>query len=173
MKVVNWIVGIILLISLILNGILIYKQVNQSVPERLEIHDTIIVKQDSIIEKTIYQTYVDTCIIHDIVYMDSVIKVTDTIRVPIEHKVSEFNIEKDSLRLNERIWHSGYRSVIDSIQVEYDWQYTIPKPQPKRFGLVWNVGLYTGYGINFNNGQYYFSPEVGIGGSIGFGGLIK
>jgi len=47
------------------------------------------------------------------------------------------------------------------------------KPKQKKIGLVWNIGLYTGYGINFNNGQYYFSPEVGVGASIGIGGIIK
>jgi len=47
-----------------------------------------------------------------------------------------------------------------------------PKKQ-KKIGIVWNVGVYAGYGINFNNGQYYFSPEVGIGGSIGIGGFVK
>ena len=126
MKTLNWIFGIILLCSLILNGILIYKQANQSVPERIEIHDSIFLTKDSIVTKTIYETFIDTFVVHDIVYMDSVIKVTDTIRVPIEHKVSEFNIEKDSLMLNERIWHSGYRTTIDSIAVDYSLNYSIP-----------------------------------------------
>lgn len=172
-KVINWIVAILFLCSLICTGILLYKQHNQSVPECIYVHDTITITKDSIIEKTLYRTYVDSFIDIQYIVLSDTITVTDTIRIPIDHNVSEFNITKDSLSIQERIWHSGYRSVIDSIQVEYDWQYTIPKPQPKRFGLAWNVGVYAGYGINFNNGQYYFSPEVGVGASIGFGGIIK
>lgn len=56
--------------------------------------------------------------------------------------------------------------------MQYEWQYTIPK-QEKKIGIVWSLGFYAGYGMNFNNGQYYFSPEIGIGGSIGIGGKIK
>jgi len=97
----------------------------------------------------------------------------DTIEIPIEHKVSEFKIEKDSLKITEKIHHSGWHSNIDSVELDYSFNYELMKPKQKKIGLVWNIGLYTGYGINFNNGQYYFSPEVGVGGSIGIGGIIK
>ena len=97
----------------------------------------------------------------------------DTIYLPIEHHQSEFSIQKDSLTINETIWHSGFHSTIDSIKLDYNWNYEIPKPKPKKIGLVFNIGPYIGYGINFNNGQYYFSPEVGVGVSIGIGGIIK
>ena len=166
---VNWIVGILLLVSLILNSILVYHHYNQSAPEVIEIHDTTIIRKDSIVEKIKYKTKFDTII--DIQLKDTLIH--DTIEIPIEHKVSEFNLNKDSFELKQKIHHSGFHSVIDSVECSYSFNYEVKPPKPKKIGLVWNVGLYTGYGINFNNGQYYFSPEVGVGASIGIGGIIK
>ena len=132
-------------------------------------HDTVTITKDSIITKTKYKSVFDT--ITEIQYKDTVLY--DTIYLPIEHHQSEFSIKKDSLTINETIWHSGFHSTIDSIKLDYNWNYEIPKPKHKKIGLVLNIGLYTGYGINFNNGQYYFSPEVGVGVSIGIGGIIK
>ena len=131
-----------------------------------------VIKQDSIIEKIKFITKRDTVVqfirINDV----DTIRDTLTVSIPIEHKTSEFIIKKDSLTINETIHHSGWNSHIDSINIAYSWNYTLPKVKQKKIGLVWNVGLYTGYGINFNNGHYYFSPEVGVGASIGGGGLI-
>ena len=121
------------------------------------------------LQKTKYKSVFDTIV--KIQYKDTVLY--DTVRIPIEHNQSEFSIKKDSLTINETIWHSGFHSTIDSIKLDYNLNYEITKPKPKKIGLVWNIGLYAGYGINFNNGQYYFSPEVGVGASIGFGGIIK
>ena len=132
-------------------------------------HDTVTITKDSIITKTKYKSVFDT--ITEIQYKDTIIY--DTIYLPIEHNQSEFSIQKDSLTINETIWHSGFHSTIDSIKLDYNLNYEIPKPKPKKIGIVWNIGPYIGYGINFNNGQYYFSPEVGVGVSIGFGGIIK
>ena len=132
-------------------------------------HDTVTIHTDSIQEKIVYRTNFDT--ITEIQYKDTVLY--DTIEIPVEHKVSEFKIEKDSLKITEKIYHSGFHSTIDSIKLDYNWNYEIPKPKPKKIGIVWNIGPYIGYGINFNNGQYYFSPEVGVGVSIGIGGIIK
>ena len=132
-------------------------------------HDTVSIHTDSIHEKIVYNTKFDTIV--EIQYKDTIIY--DTIEIPIEHKVSEFKIEKDSLKITEKIYHSGFHSTIDSIKLDYNWNYEIPKSKPKKIGIVWNIGPYIGYGINFNNGQYYFSPEVGVGVSIGIGGIIK
>ena len=132
-------------------------------------HDTVTITKDCVITKTKYKTIFDT--ITEIQYKDTVLY--DTIYLPIEHKQSVFSIKKDSLTINETIWHSGFHSTIDSIKLDYNWNYEIPKPKPKKIGIVWNIGPYIGYGINFNNGQYYFSPEVGVGVSIGIGGIIK
>lgn len=169
MKAINWIIGILLLVSLICNGLQFYCLMHQSVPECVYLHDTVTITKDSIITKTKYKSVFDT--ITEIQYKDTVIH--DTVRIPIEHNQSEFSIKKDSLTINETIWHSGFHSTIDSIKLDYNLNYEITKPKPKKIGLVWNIGLYAGYGINFNNGQYYFSPEVGVGASIGFGGIIK
>ena len=138
-------------------------------PECKYVTDTVTIYKDSIITKTKYKSVFDTII--EIRYKDTVLY--DTVYMPIEHKVSEFELKKDSLTINETIWHSGFHSSIDSIKLDYKWNYEIIKQKPKKFGFIWGVGPYIGYGINFNNGQYYFSPEVGIGVSIGIGGFIK
>ena len=168
-KVLNWIFVILLLVSLICNGLQFYQIKHLSVPEAIYLHDTVTIKKDSIITKTKWKTHFDT--ITEIQYKDTIIR--DTVRIPIEHKVSEFKIEKDSLKITEKIHHSGWHSNIDSVELDYSFNYELMKPKQKKIGLVWNIGLYTGYGINFNNGQYYFSPEVGVGASIGIGGIIK
>ena len=132
-------------------------------------HDTVTITKDCVITKTKYKTVFDTIV--EIQYKDTVLY--DTIYLPIEHNQSEFSIKKDSLTINETIWHSGFHSTIDSIKLDYNWNYEIPKQKPKKIGIVWNIGPYIGYGLNFNKGQYYFSPEVGVGVSIGIGGIIK
>ena len=168
-KALNIVFGILLLVSLIFNGYSFYQLRHLDAPGTIYLHDTVTITKDSIITKTKYKSVFDT--ITEIQYKDTVLY--DTIYLPIEHKQSEFSIKKDSLTINETIWHSGFHSTIDSIKLDYNWNYEIPKPKPKKIGIVWNIGPYIGYGINFNNGQYYFSPEVGVGVSIGIGGIIK
>ena len=168
-KALNIVFGILLLVSLIFNGYCFYQLRHLDAPGTIYLHDTVTITKDSIITKTKYKSVFDT--ITEIQYKDTVLY--DTIYLPIEHKQSEFSIKKDSLTINETIWHSGFHSTIDSIKLDYNWNYEIPKQKPKKIGIVWNIGPYIGYGINFNNGQYYFSPEVGVGVSIGIGGIIK
>ena len=168
-KALNIIFGILFLLSLIFNGYSLYQLRHLDAPGAIYLHDTVTITKDCVITKTMWRTNFDT--ITEIQYKDTVLY--DTIYLDIEHKVSEFKIEKDSLKITEKIYHSGFHSTIDSIKLDYNWNYEIPKPKPKKIGLVWNIGPYIGYGINFNKGQYYFSPEVGVGVSIGFGGIIK
>lgn len=168
-KVLNWIFGILLLLSLIFNGYSLYQLRHLDAPGTIYLHDTVTITKDCVITKTMWKTNFDT--ITEIQYKDTIIY--DTIEIPIEQKVSEFKIEKDSLKISQKIYHSGFHSTIDSIKLDYNWNYEIPKPKPKKIGIVWNIGPYIGYGINFNKGQYYFSPEVGVGVSIGIGGIIK
>lgn len=168
-KVLNIIFVILFLVSLIFNGYSFYQLKHLDAPECVYVSDTVTIHTDSIITKTKYKSIFDTIV--EIQYKDTVLY--DTIQVPIEHNQSDFSIKKDSLTINETIWHSGFHSTIDSIKLDYNWNYEITKPKPKKIGIVWNIGLYTGYGLNFNNGQYYFSPEVGVGLSIGIGGIIK
>ena len=165
----NWIFGILFLVSLIFNGYCFYQLRHLDAPGTIYLHDTVTITKDCVITKTMWKTNFDT--ITEIQYKDTVLY--DTIYLPIEHNQSEFSIKKDSLTINETIWHSGFHSTIDSIKLDYNWNYEIPKQKPKKIGIVWNIGPYIGYGINFNNGQYYFSPEVGVGASIGIGGIIK
>ena len=168
-KALNIVFGILLLVSLIFNGYSFYQLRHLDAPGTIYLHDTVTITKDSIITKTKYKSVFDTIV--KIQYKDTVLY--DTIYLPIEHNQSEFSIKKDSLTINETIWHSGFHSTIDSIKLDYNWNYEIPKQKPKKIGIVWNSGPYIGYGINFNNGQYYFSPEVGVGVSIGIGGIIK
>ena len=168
-KALNIVFGILFLVSLIFNGYSFYQLRHLDAPGTIYLHDTVTITKDSIITKTKWKTNFDTIV--KIQYKDTVLY--DTIYLPIEHHQSEFSIKKDSLTINETIWHSGFHSTIDSIKLDYNWNYEIPKPKPKKIGIVWNIGPYIGYGINFNNGQYYFSPEVGVGVSIGIGGIIK
>ena len=168
-KALNIVFGILFLVSLIFNGYSFYQLRHLDAPGTIYLHDTVTIHTNSIQEKIVYKTKFDT--ITEIQYKDTVLY--DTIEIPIEQKVSEFKIEKDSLKITEKIYHSGFHSTIDSIKLDYNLNYEIPKPKPKKIGIVWNIGPYIGYGINFNNGQYYFSPEVGVGVSIGFGGIIK
>ena len=168
-KALNIVFVILFLVSLIFNGYSFYQLRHLDAPGTIYLHDTVTISKDCVITKTKWKTVFDT--ITEIQYKDTVLY--DTIYLPIEHHQSEFSIKKDSLTINETIWHSGFHSTIDSIKLDYNWNYEIPKPKPKKIGLVFNIGPYIGYGINFNNGQYYFSPEVGVGVSIGFGGIIK
>ena len=168
-KALNIVFGILFLVSLIFNGYSFYQLRHLDAPGTIYLHDTVTISKDSIITKTKWKTNFDTIV--KIQYKDTVLY--DTIYLPIEHHQSEFSIKKDSLTINETIWHSGFHSTIDSIKLDYNWNYEIPKQKPKKIGIVWNIGPYIGYGINFNNGQYYFSPEVGVGVSIGIGGIIK
>ena len=168
-KTINIVFGILFLVSLIFNGYSFYQLRHLDAPGTIYLHDTVTITKDCVITKTKYKTNFDTIV--EIQYKDTVLY--DTIYLPIEHHQSEFSIKKDSLTINETIWHSGFHSTIDSIKLDYNWNYELPKQKPKKIGIVFNIGPYIGYGINFNNGQYYFSPEVGVGVSIGFGGIIK
>lgn len=168
-KALNIVFGILFLVSLIFNGYSFYQLRHLDAPGTIYLHDTVTITKDCVITKTMWKTNLDTIV--EIQYKDTVLY--DTIYLPIEHNQSEFSIKKDSLTINETIWHSGFHSTIDSIKLDYNWNYEIPKQKPKKIGIVWNIGPYIGYGINFNKGQYYFSPEVGVGVSIGIGGIIK
>ena len=171
MKVINWIVGISLLVSLILNGLQFYLLKQQNAPECILVTDTVVIKQDSIIEKVKWKTKFDTII--DLQYKDTIIH--DTIQIPIEHKVSEFNLKKDSFELKQKIHHSGFHSVVDSIECNYTFNYEVTKPKPKKIGFVWYIGLGVGGGanINVNNRTFDYGPNFGLQGGVGIGGYIK
>lgn len=171
MKVINWIVGILLLVSLVLNGILVYKHCNQSAPEYIYVTDTMVIQKDSIIEKIKYKTKFDTII--DLQYKDTIIH--DTIEIPIEHKVSEFNFKKDSFELKQKIHHSGFHSVIDSVECNYTFNYEVTKPKPKKFGWCITFGPSFNFGFNYDmvGNRVGAGPGVGVSVVVGPSYIIK
>ena len=171
MKAINWIIGILLLVSLICNGLQFYCLKHQSVPEAIYLHDTVTITKDRVITKTKYKSVFDT--ITKIQYKDTVLY--DTIYLPIEHHQSEFFIKKDSLTINETIWHSGFNSTIDSIKLDYNWNYEIPKPKPKKFGWSITFGPSINYGITLDtqNKTWTHGPSAGFSIVIGPSFIIK
>lgn len=170
-KVINWIVGISLLVALIICGLQFYYIHNQNAPECVYLTDTVVIKQDSIIEKIKYVTEWDTVI--DVQYKDTIIH--DTVRLPIEHKVDSFSIKKDSLTINEKIHHSGFHSTIDSVELDYKLNYEIPKPKPKKFGWCITFGPSVNYSITLDvqNKTWSNGPSVGVSVVVGPSYIIR
>lgn len=170
-KALNIVFGILFLVSLIFNWYSLYQLRHLDAPGTIYLHDTVTITKDCVITKTMWKTNFDT--ITEIQYKDTVLY--DTIYLPIEHHQSEFSIKKDSLTINETIWHSGFHSTIDSIKLDYNWNYEIPKPKPKKIGIVWFVGPTVTGGVNFNanNKTFDYGPSVGISVGVGIGGIIK
>lgn len=170
-KTLNIVFGILFLVSLIFNGYSLYQLRHLDAPGTIYLHDTVTITKDNIITKTKYKSIFDT--ITEIQYKDTVLY--DTIYLPIEHHQSEFSIQKDSLTINETIWHSGFHSTIDSIKLDYNWNYEIPKQKSKKIGIVWFVGPTVTGGVNFNtnNKTFDYGPSVGISVGVGIGGIIK
>lgn len=170
-KALNIVFGILFLVSLIFNGYSFYQLRHLDAPGTIYLHDTVTITKDSIITKTKYKSVFDT--IREIQYKDTIIY--DTIYLPIEHKQSEFSIKKDSLTINETIWHSGFHSTIDSIKLDYNWNYEMPKPKPKKFGWCITFGPSLNFGINLdmNNKTFNYGPSAGFSIVIGPSYIIK
>lgn len=170
-KILNIIFGILILVLLFLSGYMFYQLKHLDAPEVIYMHDTITIRKDSIVEKLKFVTYYDTIL--DIHYKDSIIH--DTIKIPIEHKVDSFTIQKDSLKIMEKIHHSGFKSTIDSVELNYEWQYTFQPKKQRKWGLVWFVGPTVTGGVNFNvnNKTFDYGPSVGLSVGVGIGGIIK
>ena len=171
MKALNWIIGVLLLVSLIFNGLQFYYLKHLSVPECVYVSDTVTIKQDSIITKTKWKTKFDTII--DVQYKDTILH--DTIYMPIEHKVSEFELKKDSFELKQKIHHSGWHSNIDSVECSYSLNYEIMKPKPKKFGWCITFGPSINYGITLDtqNKTWCTGPSAGFSIVIGPSYIIK
>ena len=133
--------------------------------------DTVTIKQDSIITKTKWKTKFDTII--DVQYKDTILH--DTIYMPIEHKVSEFELKKDSFELKQKIHHSGWHSNIDSVECSYSLNYEIMKPKPKKFGWCITFGPSINYGITLDtqNKTWCTGPSAGFSVVIGPSYIIK
>ena len=133
--------------------------------------DTVTIKQDSIITKTKWKTKFDTII--DVQYKDTILH--DTIYMPIEHKVSEFELKKDSFELKQKIHHSGWHTNIDSVECSYSLNYEIMKPKPKKFGWCITFGPSINYGITLDtqNKTWCTGPSAGFSVVIGPSYIIK
>lgn len=171
MKALNWIIGVLFLVSLIFNGLQFYYLKHLSVPECVYVSDTVTIKQDSIITKTKWKTKFDTII--DVQYKDTILH--DTIYMPIEHKVSEFELKKDSFELKQKIHHSGWHTNIDSVECSYSLNYEIMKPKPKKFGWCITFGPSINYGITLDvqNKTWTNGPSAGFSVVIGPSYIIK
>lgn len=126
----------------------------------------------------------DTFYIHhtDTVLKDTIIykwkKVKDTVYLPKDTQLLvEQKCYEDSL---STIWISGIESDIDSIE------YRIPRDtfriqteitntviEEIRSGWGITIGFYAGYGGYVDNRQVKLSPEIGIGGTIGWTYIFK
>lgn len=170
-KILNIIFGILLLVLLLFSGYSFYQMRHQDAPEVIYLHDTVTIKKDSIITKTKWKTKWDT--ITEIQYKDTVLY--DTIYLDIEHNQSDFSIKKDSLTINETIWHSGFHSTIDSIKLDYNWNYEITKPKPKKFGWCITFGPSINYSITLDtrNKTWSNGPSVGVSIVVGPSYIIK
>jgi len=135
------------------------------------VSDTVTIKQDSIITKTKWKTHFDT--IKEIHYKDTILH--DTIYMPIEHKVSEFELKKDSFELKQKIHHSGWHTNIDSVECSYSLNYEIMKPKPKKFGWCITFGPSINYGITLDaqNKTWCTGPSAGFSIVIGPSYIIK
>ena len=171
MKALNWIIGVLLLVSLIFNGLQFYQLKHLSVPECVYVSDTVTIHTDSIITKTKWKTKFDTII--DVQYKDTILH--DTIYMPIEHKVSEFELKKDSFELKQKIHHSGWHTNIDSVECSYSLNYEIMKPKPKKFGWCITFGPSINYGITLDvqNKTWCTGPSAGFSVVIGPSYIIK
>ena len=171
MKALNWIIGVLLLVSLIFNGLQFYYIRHLDAPECVYVSDTVTIKKDSIITKTKWKTKFDTII--DVQYKDTILH--DTIYMPIEHKVSEFELKKDSFELKQKIHHSGWHSNIDSVECSYTLNYEIMKPKPKKFGWCITFGPSINYGITLDmqNKTWTNGPSAGFSIVIGPSYIIK
>ena len=171
MKALNWIIGVLLLVSLIFNGLQFYYIRHLDAPECVYLTDTVTIKKDSIITKTKWKTKFDTII--DVQYKDTILH--DTIYMPIEHKVSEFELKKDSFELKQKIHHSGWHSNIDSVECSYSLNYEIMKPKPKKFGWCITFGPSINYGITLDtqNKTWCTGPSAGFSIVIGPSYIIK
>ena len=170
-KTFNWIIGILLLVSLIFNCIGFYYYSHPASPEVIYLTDTITIPHDSIITKIKWKTKFDTII--DVQFKDSIIH--DTVRLPIEHKVDSFTLHKDSLTVTEKIHHSGFHSNIDSVEFSYNLHYTVQPVKPKNFGWCLTVGPSISYGVNLNTTtkQFDYGPSLGVSIVVGPSWIIK
>jgi hypothetical protein len=162
-KLKNYLIIGLLVTNLIVLGMYIYrKPVQVEIPKIVTVTDTITVEQIKEKTKLVYVEHYDTIVVYN----------TDTltIEIPIEHKQYVDTFSTDTTNLSVRIDYSGYKSKIDTIMYDFNYQ---PKVQPikkqkMKFGQSITLGVQCGYGIAVNQ-QPSFQPYIGIGITYGIG----
>lgn len=126
------------------------------------IHDTINITKFETKIKEVPVYYYDT--IFNNVFVSSTtndtIKIIDTLRIPIETNETSFNIKKDSFEVNGIITHSGFKSTIENIELDY--KYTLPKQKKPR---KWHIALQGGFGVQYGliKNEFDVGPYIGLG----------
>ena len=125
---------------------------------------------------TIYIHHTDTVLKDTIIYKWK--KVKDTVYLPADTMLFvEQKYYEDSF---SAVWISGIEPEIDSIKhfiprdtvlVNTEITHTIVDEVRSGFGIC--LGGYAGYGGAVKDGQVYVSPEIGIGGTIGWCYIFK
>ena len=126
---------------------------------------------------TLYFTKYDTVYVPKIQWKEKIkeVKIIDTVYVSKDTflEVTQKHYE-DSIA---SIYISGIEPELDSVRYflptkEVCIKKEIQTTKYKKSGLVFSIGLYCGYGGAINNGVLFMSPEIGVGGSIGWGWII-
>ena len=163
-KLKNWIIIGLAVTNLIVFGVLLYrKPVQVEVPKIVTITDTITVEQIKEKTKLVYVEHFDTIVVYN----------TDTLTItlPIEHNQYVDTFKTDTTILALRVDYSGFKSQIDTIMYDFNYQPTIKpvkKKKKARFGQSVTVGLQVGYGVTVNQ-QPQLQPYIGIGCTYGIG----
>lgn len=169
MKYINYIIGVLLALSISLNiglGIALANKGTNIIEREIKVTDTLTITKDSIVEH-IRPLYIKD---YDTVFV--MITDTDTIEVPmtlpIEYMTYEDTIDHDSIKYDVKIDYSGFRPSLDGVYVHSNYikqETIIKKPKPWRQFI--GAGIQVGYGTTFPEPK--FSPYVGVGITYGFG----
>lgn len=164
------IVGILLIASVLLN-IYYYRELNSFVPsEKVTMVEKIDTIKDTILTVK-YEKYLDTIhdtlnhveVIHDSLFIDGdtiISEKLDTIPVNVEVPITQKEYSDDS---TYTAWVSGYRPMLDSINVRQktiyvDREKTIIKKDNKRFGI--GPVVYGGY--DCQNKRFGWGVGIGV-----------
>ena len=176
-KILNYILGVLLILSIGLNiylGISLKNSQIEIVHETVYVKDTVVRDSIQIQEKvrTVFKTQFDTAII----LKRDTIQDTLYVELPIEHKQYKETINKDSIIYDVQIDYSGFHPSLDRIEVGSNFvrqEIKVEKDKPWRFGVM--IGPYIGYGgqINPTTKVVTAGPEIGIGIQVGWGYTFK
>lgn len=113
-----------------------------------------------------YKTKVKWVEMHDtvITVMVDTVTITDTIYIPIQHKLYTDTFNTDTTSLSLQVSYSGYKSKIDTVSYNFKYFPKEPVKQKKKghFGQHIGIGVYGGYGGTVINSQLFAAPSVGV-----------